>query len=81
MKRIRICMLMVLAALYACEKTEEEKTIQVSTGDTIDVSAHSSTLSGAAVIHGFDASSRLTFGFILSEESLPFRTTVFRNCR
>ena len=71
MKRIRICMLMVLAALYACEKAEEEKSIQVSTGDTVDVSAHSATLSGAAVIHGFDASSRLIFGFILSQESLP----------
>ena len=71
MKRIRICMLMVLAALYACEKTEEEKTVQISTGETIDVSAYSATLGGTAVIHGYETTSRLTFGFILSEESLP----------
>ena len=71
MKRIIICMLMVLAGFCSCEKTEEEKTVQILTGETIDVSAYSATLGGTAVIHGYETTSRLTFGFILSEESLP----------
>ena len=70
MKRFSICLLMALAGLFACEKADQEISVKVETREAADVSAHSVTLCGKAEIEGVDVS-RLSFGFILSEECLP----------